>query len=332
VIDFRYHLVSIIAVFLALAVGLVVGATSLSGPVETALKKAEQVLTADNYSLRAKNGTLKDQVSADQAFAQASAQRLLSGLLTGQKVVLVVAPNTASGVPGGVTTALRQAGATVTGEVLLQPGFFDASGRTESSLTQLAGQFAPQAQVTLPGSTLYPAVAGQQSAAAVIASAIVSKSGAGLPGSEDSTILSGFAQAGFLQVYNPAQSGASSLAPATLAVLLTPAAPQPQAINEALVAFAAELSPASLGTVMAGSVSAIGAGSAISLEGSSGPASTVDYADYEVGQIVVAQALRELLDGKAATAYGVESGNAPSPAPTAPPSGSAVTTSKGTGT
>ncbi|HUC25193.1 MAG TPA: copper transporter, partial [Streptosporangiaceae bacterium] len=30
-IDFRYHLVSIIAVFLALAVGLAVGSTALSG-------------------------------------------------------------------------------------------------------------------------------------------------------------------------------------------------------------------------------------------------------------------------------------------------------------
>ena len=31
-IDFRYHLVSIVAVFLALAIGIVVGATALKGP------------------------------------------------------------------------------------------------------------------------------------------------------------------------------------------------------------------------------------------------------------------------------------------------------------
>jgi hypothetical protein len=33
VIDFRYHVVSIVAVFLALALGLFIGATSLRGSV-----------------------------------------------------------------------------------------------------------------------------------------------------------------------------------------------------------------------------------------------------------------------------------------------------------
>jgi len=32
VIDFRYHLVSIVAVFLALAIGIVLGAAELQGP------------------------------------------------------------------------------------------------------------------------------------------------------------------------------------------------------------------------------------------------------------------------------------------------------------
>ena len=32
-IDFRYHLVSLIAVFLALAIGIVIGTTPLNGPV-----------------------------------------------------------------------------------------------------------------------------------------------------------------------------------------------------------------------------------------------------------------------------------------------------------
>jgi Copper transport outer membrane protein, MctB len=332
VIDFRYHLVSIVAIFLALAVGLVVGATSLSGPVETALKKAEQRVSTENKSLESQNKALGHQLSADQQFAQAGSQRLLGGLLTGQKVVLVVAPSAASGMTSGVSAALRQAGASVTGEVLLQPSFLDASGRTESSLTQLATQFAPQAGVSLPGNPLYTAVAGQQSAAAVIAASVVTKTGTGLGNSADSAILSGFAQAGFLQVYNPAKSGVAALEPATLAVLLTPAGSQSQSANDALVAVAAELRSASLGTVMAGSLSAIGPGSAISLEGSSGPVSTVDYADTVTGQIIVAQALWELLDGKAPTAYGVGPGTAPSPAPTPAASSTTTTTSNRAGT
>ena len=38
-IDFRYHLVSIVAVFLALAIGIVVGSTALKPAVLTTLQK-----------------------------------------------------------------------------------------------------------------------------------------------------------------------------------------------------------------------------------------------------------------------------------------------------
>jgi len=38
VISFRYHVVSIIAVFLALALGIVVGTTALNGPITTDLR------------------------------------------------------------------------------------------------------------------------------------------------------------------------------------------------------------------------------------------------------------------------------------------------------
>ena len=38
IVDFRYHLVSIIAVFLALALGIVVGTTALNGALLDSLK------------------------------------------------------------------------------------------------------------------------------------------------------------------------------------------------------------------------------------------------------------------------------------------------------
>jgi Copper transport outer membrane protein, MctB len=323
VIDFRYHLVSIIAVFMALAVGLLLGSTYLSGYVEDALRAAQKSLTKENGDLRTQNGILNNQVAAGQAFAQAGAAQLLApggnGLLAGQKVVLVEA-GADSPMTSGVLAALRQAGAVPTGEVLLQPAFFQSSGQTESTLSQKASQLAGSAGATLPASPLYPAVAGQQDAAAVIAASIVSKTGTGLQAAANKAVLSGFANGGFLQVTNLIHQGASTLSPATLAIVLTPpGTPPQQTTSEALVAVAAQLRPASLGTVMAGSVNAIASGSAISLEGSSGAVSTVDNADTEIGQIMVAQALRELVSGKAPAAYGVGPGTAPSPAPTPVP-------------
>ncbi|MFN2523414.1 MAG: copper transporter, partial [Mycobacteriales bacterium] len=41
IIDFRYHLVSIIAVFLALALGIVVGTTALNGGIVDTLRRGQ---------------------------------------------------------------------------------------------------------------------------------------------------------------------------------------------------------------------------------------------------------------------------------------------------
>jgi Copper transport outer membrane protein, MctB len=316
VIDFRYHLVSIIAVFLALAVGLLIGSTFISGYAQEALTHEQHTLSQKNGSLSAQKAALTHQVIADQAFAQANAARLLDGTLAGQKVVLIEAPG-ATGA-AGVIAALGQAGATVTGEVALQAPFFDDSAPTESSLTQLAQQFAPQADVRLSGgNVLYPSVQGQQEAAAVIAPAILSRaSGVGLSSSVSQAILAGFIHGGYLT------TSVSALPLANLAVILTPdTTPPQQAVSQTLVAVAAELKPAANGTVMAGGVSGIATGSAIDVENGGMTASTVDNADTESGQIIVAQALALLLHGKAPQAWGIGPAAAPSPpTPTSTPS------------
>src|SRR5215469_14987766 len=142
VIDFKYHLVSIIAVFLALAVGLVVGATALSGPALALLQRGETRVNQKNEALFKQNKAFQNQISADQLFGAAAAPRLLPGLLADEKVVLVLAPNAASTVTTGLTTALRLAGATVTGTVTLNGSFVDTGGANEVQLKELAQRLA----------------------------------------------------------------------------------------------------------------------------------------------------------------------------------------------
>ena len=329
-IDFRYHLVSIIAVFLALAVGLLVGSTALSGPSLDVLQRAQAEVNARNEALSKANDQLKNQISADQAFAQAGSQRLLGGLLPGDNVVLVIAPNEDSSVVTGVTAALGQAGAKVTGQIQLTQQFMQTTGPVEASLTQLAQSLAPQAGVSLPGQTSNEAVAGQQDAAMVIAASLLTSDGSALATSATHAILNGFAQNGFLSV---GPSGVTTPATATMAVLVTPGGAPPQTGNssQVLVAVAAELQAAGQGTVMAGPVSAIGTGSAVQLENNAGNVSTVDNADTESGQIMVVQALRSLLSGKSPGSYGIGPQSAPSPAPTPAPSPSVSTSPGSTG-
>jgi hypothetical protein len=320
VIDFRYHLVSIIAVFLALAIGIVVGANELQPTTETALSAAAHRVTQQNASLSQQNKILQQEVSTDQEFAQAAAPRLVSHLLTGQSVVLVTAPGADGKVITGVTAMLQQAGATVSGQLSLTAQFFDSSDSTEGKLTQLAQSLASAAGITVSSQPVSGAVTGQADAAQVIAAAIVTKNGAGLTPAQSQGILNGFGQSGYLQVSSTGSGTATTLAPASMAVVIAPATPPTgtgaSAANLALIAVAEQLQSASDGTVLAGSQAGSGRGSAIDAVSGTGKVSTVDYADQPVGQIIIAQALRELLSGHAPASYGVNPGAVPSPAPT----------------
>ena len=61
-INFRYHVVSLTAVFLALAVGLVLGSTVLNGPMLDALENRVNNLGRDNRQLREHVGFLESQI------------------------------------------------------------------------------------------------------------------------------------------------------------------------------------------------------------------------------------------------------------------------------
>ncbi len=322
-IDFRYHLVSIIAVFLALAVGLVVGSTALSGKAVEFLTARQRAAVAENGTLLKEKGSLTNQVNADQAFCQAASQRLVGGLLAQEKVVVVVAPGASNAVTNGVITVLHQAGAIVTGQVDLQQSFLATNAATETSLTSLAQTLAAETGLPAPVQS-QSQVAGQQAIAQVLtASVLDGTSGAALSAKASAHILSGLQQNGYI-------SPPGAITPtASLAVLVTPGGPPPPTATSAvLVAVAAQLKQASSGTVMAGAVESIGTGSVTSTENSSADSvSTVDNADTECGQIMVVQALTYALDGKGAAAYGIDSGNVPSPAPT--PSGTPTAGSTG---
>jgi Copper transport outer membrane protein, MctB len=332
VIDFRYHLVSMIAVFLALAVGLIVGVTALSGPAENLLHDELNRVKGINNALARDKQDLSNQVNADQALAQSAAPLLLDHRLTGQNVILVLAPPYDNTVGNGISAALRQAGATVTGEISLTQQFMNTTDQTESALHSTAQGLAQTAGVSLSGQQPNSAVAGQQAAAQVIAASILGKDGTGTAATVNQLVLSQFASENYLTT-----SGLSASSPvATMAVLVVPAGSAPTSgdgADQVLVAVAAELKTAGQATVMAGGTTGIGSGSAITAEngaGGAGQVSTVDNADTETGQISVVWALAGAAAGKPATAYGIESGLAPGPAPT--PSSSVTTTSPATTT
>ncbi len=316
-IDFRYHLVSIVAVFLALGLGILLGATALQPSALKGLVAASQQERKQIDSVIATNARQRAQIASSDRWAAEAGPLVLRQLLAGERVVLVEAPGAPGQVVTGVAQALTQAGAVISGQVQISARFFDFSPATQEQLGQLAQQFAQPGQTLGGGSAI-------AEASQVLAGAMLTRDGPGQPvaGQRDSAsaaLLNGFGAGGFLTI----ASGHPN-ARATLAVVVTPgtvpAAGGSNAASEALVTLAQALNLAGQGTVVAGTIDGSGTGSAIDVmrNGRAGHLSSVDDADHVIGQIIVAQALAGQLRGISGSYGALPSADSagPSPAPT----------------
>jgi len=342
VIDFRYHLVSIVAVFLALAIGIVLGSTELQGPAYNFLNQTTSKLQNELGQVTSQRDAAQQQATEGEMYAQAVAPAMLHGLLTGHRLLIVTEPGAQPSVVSGISNAAAAAGATVTGQINLQPKFFDSSGTAQDSLNQTTVAVAQPGGIQLDGSATY-----QQQAAQVIASEILSTTpgsaatrSVGNPGTDTSsgggtttnaeTMLQAYAASQFLSTTGQPAT------PATLAVVVTPQNPPSDGssdqLDQVLIPLVQELAAKSAATVVVGSSTGSGAGSPIAMLRSnnlSSQVSTVDDADLAAGQTAAMQALAVRLAGGKAGSYGFTANGAsaiaPTPAPT--PTASASTTS-----
>jgi hypothetical protein len=136
VISFRYHIVSIIAVFLALALGIVVGTTALNGPITTDLRKQVNTLKNDRSSLAGQVKTLQQQVSDAGQFATSFGSQIVAGTLTKQDVLMIGLPGAVGSVEDGIAKEIDAAGGRVSGQVRLSSAYVDQ--RRGSDIVSLA--------------------------------------------------------------------------------------------------------------------------------------------------------------------------------------------------
>ncbi|MEU8660213.1 copper transporter [Actinoplanes philippinensis] len=204
-INFRYHVVSLTAVFLALAIGLVVGTAALNGPVSENLRNNLEALNKDNNVRREQVNQLNEAVNRNQEFATQIAPGLLGGKLAGRKVAVVALPGTEDHT-AGVVKMLTVAGATVTARVRMEDKFFDPG--TVNDLLFLVDQLSqPSISVTgLPRNS-----DGVETASALLALALL-QSTPSSPTAEDVTaVLSAFTQPGYLTAEEGATGGAEAI-------------------------------------------------------------------------------------------------------------------------
>jgi hypothetical protein len=129
VVDFRYHLVTIIAIFLALALGIVVGTTALNGPVLDGLRDSNSGLIGEKDGLRSEVRSLKDELTTADDFTRLLAGDLVGGQLEGQGVLLVLTPGADPQAADQLAAFLTDAGARVTGRLAVQPALLDPEQR-----------------------------------------------------------------------------------------------------------------------------------------------------------------------------------------------------------
>lgn len=139
-ISFRYHLVSIVSVFLALALGVLVGTTvvnqgvidDLNNRVNSAVKRAEEA--------RTQVGDLQQQVKEWGRFATAAEPLLVEGRLTGTEVVIVTQEGVDASNVERVRRTLQDAGGTVAAELVLTRQIALADQSSRSLLAAMVGR------------------------------------------------------------------------------------------------------------------------------------------------------------------------------------------------
>jgi hypothetical protein len=129
VIDFRYHLVSIVSIFLALAVGIVLGAGPLKGDIGTRLTEQMTALRAEKAQLRTDLDAAKRETSARDTFATSVAPAVMKDRLTGKTVAIVIAPGADADLVKNTTASLVAAGAKVGSTVTLTEAWVDPAKR-----------------------------------------------------------------------------------------------------------------------------------------------------------------------------------------------------------
>jgi hypothetical protein len=309
VISLRYHVVAVAAVFLALALGAVLGSTTLSGRLLAGLGADRAALGRQLADLQAQRNALDARLADADRFAATIGPAAVRGQLDGRSVVLVSMPNAARSARDALVGLLGDAGARVTGEVQLTDAFTDPTRADQ--LRDLVTRLLP-AGVQLPTATDPGTLAGGLFGALVL---LGRDNRSQASAEETAAALSGLASGGFVRE-------GRWPAPAQLAVVLTgPGTPADAAADRSatIARFATQLDRMAAGAVLAG-----GSGSAEDARplavvradpAAASALSTVDDADTGAGRVATVLALREQLDGRSGR-YGT-AGNAQAPAPQA---------------
>jgi hypothetical protein len=140
-INFRYHIVSLMAVFIALSVGIAVG-VSLSPSVDQGLLQQAAQDRKQVTDLRAELDRRKALDDYRNAYDEQVGAAVTAGVLNGQRVAMVAMPDAPTDVLRTISNAVVGAGGTVVRDVKVNAEAFDPA-RAEEVTGALTAYFGP---------------------------------------------------------------------------------------------------------------------------------------------------------------------------------------------
>ncbi|MDH6678547.1 hypothetical protein M2284_002760 [Rhodococcus sp. LBL1] len=291
----RQHAISIAAIFLALAIGVVLGSGLLSNGMLSGLRDDKAELQNQIEHLNEKNNQLGEQLTAADGFDSAVADRVLHDTLAQRSVIVITTPDADPGDIEGVQRSVAQAGGSITGRVSLTPSFVDSVNGDQLRTT--VTNIIPAGIQLRTGAVDQGSLAGD-----LLGSVLLLNPQTAQPQTtpEERTLaLETLRGGGFIDYDGNVQ-------PAQLAVVLTGSGdPENTGGNRGAVIarFAGALDGRGAGTVLTGPPSAAEGNGPIAVARADAAVAsvltTVDNVDRESGRITTVLALQEQLGGGA---------------------------------
>ncbi|QBJ94694.1 copper transporter [Rhodococcus sp. ABRD24] len=292
-ISLRQHAISIAAIFLALAIGVVLGSGLLSNGMLSGLRDDKAGLQNQIEDLNTQNNRLGEQLNSADSFDAAVADRIVRDSLAQRSVIVVTTPDANPGDVEGINRLIGLAGGTVTGRVSLTKSFVDSVNGDQ--LRTMVTNIIPAGVQLRTGAVDQGSLAGD-----LLGSVLLLNPQTAQPQTtpqERVLALDTLRGGGFIEFDG-------NVAPAQLAVVLTGGG-DPDSVGgnrgAVIARFAGAMDGRGAGAVLAGPPSAAEGSGPIAVARADAALSavlaTVDNIDREAGRITVPLALQEQLGG-----------------------------------
>ncbi len=295
-ISFRYHIVSIVSVFLALAVGVALGGGPLKGEVDNTLVQQVEADRRAKADLRSQIAALGAGNTFSDEFAAGAAPQLVGGSLDGRAVTVLALPGAEEAVIGSVSDLVEVAGGSVAGVIRAGEGLVDVGNK------QLVDELGSQLLQGVNDVTVADDAGTYERLGALLARAVATDEDGGAPVDDAAnSILSGLSTADLM-------SPAGDLSRRGSLVLVVSGAGSDDADRRSgtaavVTAIVDGMDDATDGVVVAGPVGAARDGGVVEAVRrevvTARSVSTVDTLNRTAGHVVAVMALAEQAAGRA---------------------------------